>query len=37
MMVRTERNNILKFLYTLDFLKISISKSELRLLEQGWN
>ena len=34
-MVRTEGNNILKFLYPLDFLKIAISKSELRLLEQG--
>ena len=32
-MVRTEGQNILKFLYALDFLKCAISKCKLRLLE----
>ena len=32
-MVRTERQNILKFLHALDFFKNAIFKSKLRLLE----
>ena len=32
-MVKTDGQNILKFLYALDFLKKAISKCKLRLLE----